>query len=583
MARQHQHRQTQTDPPVTPVQPVGNPLTQSHGINTDSQSILKMVQMTQNAGDSLQSPPAKRLKVISSAEQTQVTGTLQTDDIQNAYPVIPRETQEEIITEENVVEEESYEGPELVHHMPLEQTPKKTEGSINMLACRYCGMVFDKRIALVDHVVESCRKIFKDRKFHNTRTARMTHSEEFDDLGGTSLLKFIKQENLEEIPGTSIYHCISDECPESSPSHAAHMKHLMECVMAGPFINPKSHVNDVKGTLTYEDGLQDLPEDAIERPAATLADVSSNVKMYSCNHCKLRGVRERMAVHLAIVHGKRKPYRCKKCPAKYGYFESFRDHYISSHTNQTFPCEELGCDAVFHKKDALRRHVLMDHKREGKEMHECRGCGKTFKYAHHARRHEKYHMGKEERPFVCATCKKAFVTKQDLQRHKDIHTGCKPFKCSQCFYTTARKSNLILHERKHGVVHGEYVCTTCMKYFISETRFKAHLNALKHEGCRVDELPNHVVMYPNEDQQERVVYQNAVEFDGTNTTPLTVERVANPDGELQVVPIESMASDPALAQGVQAALGGNNLVYVVTTGDDLVFNVVDTQNVMNTS
>ena len=79
-------------------------------------------------------------------------------------------------------------------------------------------------------------------------------------------------------------------------------------------------------------------------------------RQYNCAHCKFQALRERMAVHLAVHHGKRRPFSCKECGLRYGYLDSFRDHYIGVHTSSQFTCTECGKVSTFH--DSFTVHVV---------------------------------------------------------------------------------------------------------------------------------------------------------------------------------------------------------------------------------
>ena len=47
--------------------------------------------------------------------------------------------------------------------------------------------------------------------------------------------------------------------------------------------------------------------------------------------------------------------------------------------------------------------------------------------------------------YVCPFCKKDFKYKHTMERHIFIHTGEKPFACTECEYTTNRKDRLASH------------------------------------------------------------------------------------------------------------------------------------------
>ena len=53
---------------------------------------------------------------------------------------------------------------------------------------------------------------------------------------------------------------------------------------------------------------------------------------------------------------------------------------------------------------------------------------------------------------ICDICGKRSYSVSDLQRHRRIHTGEKPFACNLCPYTSAERSNLNRHKKN---VHKE--------------------------------------------------------------------------------------------------------------------------------
>merc|ERR1712183_121630 len=70
---------------------------------------------------------------------------------------------------------------------------------------------------------------------------------------------------------------------------------------------------------------------------------------------------------------------------------------------------------------------------------------------------------KEERKLInssdnnlsCDQCNKSFRQRTNLQIHKKIHLGLKPFKCKHCDKEFSQKSNMKVHEQRRHRKEGQ--------------------------------------------------------------------------------------------------------------------------------
>ena len=120
------------------------------------------------------------------------------------------------------------------------------------------------------------------------------------------------------------------------------------------------------------------------------------------------------------------------------------------------------------KSDLVRRERV----HSGEKPFACSQCEYRCSAKYHLMEHERVHSG--EKPFACSQCEYRCSQKQDLVVHERVHSGEKPFACSVCEYRCPIKSRLVIHERMHS---GEkpFGCSLC-EYRCSDKR-----NLLRHE------------------------------------------------------------------------------------------------------
>uniref|UniRef100_A0AAX7TZ37 C2H2-type domain-containing protein n=1 Tax=Astatotilapia calliptera TaxID=8154 RepID=A0AAX7TZ37_ASTCA len=129
-------------------------------------------------------------------------------------------------------------------------------------------------------------------------------------------------------------------------------------------------------------------------------------------------------------------------------------------------CSESGEQFVC--KQSLQKHQI----HTGERPFGCTECGKRFRYQGNLKMHTKVHA--DEKPFGCDDCGQRFSRKTNLTRHMRVHTGEKPFGCDECGQRFNHKANLKLHIRVHT---GEkpFSCEDCGQRFYHKTDLKRHM------------------------------------------------------------------------------------------------------------
>ena len=140
-----------------------------------------------------------------------------------------------------------------------------------------------------------------------------------------------------------------------------------------------------------------------------------------CPFCKKKFVASHLASHVAKQHTGARPVRC----------------------------ERPDCDEYFADERAMRRHVALFHD----QTHKCATCGRAFSTKQMKERHEAFaHTTAKTIPCPIDGCDKMFKTTASIAEHiRRAHTREKPHACPfpGCTATFSSASDKNRHHRSH--------------------------------------------------------------------------------------------------------------------------------------
>ncbi|KAG8438272.1 hypothetical protein GDO86_008820 [Hymenochirus boettgeri] len=225
-----------------------------------------------------------------------------------------------------------------------------------------------------------------------------------------------------------------------------------------------------------EEALEDTST-SITKASTNKGTTSSPKRRFPCTDCEKSFLQLSHLKKHSFTHSGLKPFMCTECGKTYSSDESFKGHLLSHKGIRPFQCTH--CDKAYVTQRDLREHAILH---TGQRPYRCEDCGKSFARRPTLRVHRKRCCASaKQKTFTvqCPMCRKELASKCSLRKHMLIHSGDKPFNCSDCGAAFRHKSNLQIHERMHT---GEkpYKCNFCEDSFPVQSELKRHL--IMHTG-----------------------------------------------------------------------------------------------------
>ncbi|CAH1998925.1 unnamed protein product [Acanthoscelides obtectus] len=154
--------------------------------------------------------------------------------------------------------------------------------------------------------------------------------------------------------------------------------------------------------------------------------------------------------HKLIQHKEPKEwYKCEQCTYETHVRSNMTKHVTAMHTTNyiKYTCER--CNKVFKEKKALDDHIVKTYPALTSlvlsKIHSCPICPFKTTYKNNWSQHMLTHTKDNAATYKCTNCDYTSYRKSDVMKHLKIHSKVKEFKCTACDKEFGRKDHLDEH------------------------------------------------------------------------------------------------------------------------------------------